>query len=286
MGRRFARMIALLAMAAALHAAAAAAQEPKGFYIETPTAKLWTLDTGGGGTTVVLLHSNTGTVARWDKQIPALVHAGFRVVAFDREGSGKSVTKPGSRPTSVTEDLETVVDHLRLSSFDLVGEAGGGYVALDYAAWRPQRVRALVVAASGAGLSDAESKKFRTGAAIPGFDGMPPAVRELSPSYRGDNPDGVAQWLAIEKTAAQGAASNPILRTPNTLAKLEQIGAPMLVIAADVDLQTPPGAVRLWAKHMKNYEFALISEAGHSVSWEQPQNFNALVVDFLKRHER
>ena len=260
------------------------AAESQGAFVDAPNGKLWVIDTGGPGIPIVLLHSNTGTVERWAKQTPAFTAAGFRVIAFDRIGSGKSVPNAEPGRTSVAEDLQVIVDRLHLSKFDLVGESGGGYVAIDYAAWHPERVRSLVIAASGGGLSDPESKLFRTRSAIPGFEQMPLDVRELSPSYRGLNPQGVAQWLEIEKTAAKGRASTPVLRTPNSLAKIEMISAPVLVLAGDVDLTTPSGAVRLWAKHLKNYEFHLIAESGHSVSWEQPGVFNKRVIDFFQRH--
>ena len=56
------------------------------------------------------------------------------------------------------------------------------------------------------------------------------------------------------------------------------------MIAGDVDLTTPSGAVRLWSKHLKSHEWALIAEAGHSVAWEQPDTFNQIVLAFLRKH--
>ena len=75
-----------------------------------------------------------------------------------------------------------------------------------------------------------------------------------------------------------------MLRTPNTDAKIASITTPILVIAGDVDLTTPLAAIRLWAKHLKTYDWALIPEAGHSVAWEQPDAFNQAVIAFLRKH--
>ena len=58
----------------------------------------------------------------------------------------------------------------------------------------------------------------------------------------------------------------------------------VIVMAGDVDLTTPTGAIRLWAKHLKSYEWVLITEAGHSVAWEQPEAFNKAVLDFVRKH--
>jgi len=213
------------------------------------------------------------------------VQAGYRVIAFDRPGWGKSVVHPGMNPISVAEDLDALANHLKLGRFHLVGVAGGGYIALDYAVWRPERLSSLVVAASGLGLiGDDEAETFRKRAAIPGFSQLPAEVREMSPSYRGMNPQGVARWKEIEQHAMQAGAVVPPLRTPNTDQKIASITTPILVIAGDVDLTTPSAAVRLWAKHLKTYDWVLIPEAGHAVAWEQPEAFNQAVLAFLRKH--
>jgi pimeloyl-ACP methyl ester carboxylesterase len=274
-----------LALLGFVAASDARADESVGAFVDLPNVKLWVTDSGGSGDPVILLHANTGTSENWEKQTPALVQAGYRVIAFDRPGWGKSLVHPGTSPISVAEDLDALADHLGLGKFHLLGVAGGGYVALDYAAWRPERLRSLVVAASGLGLvGDEEAEKFRKRAAIPGFSQLPAEVREMSPSYRGMDPQGVARWKAIEQRAMQPGAMVPPLRTPNTDQKIASITTPILVIAGDVDLTTPSAAVRLWAKHLKAYDWALIPEAGHSVAWEQPEAFNQAVLAFLRKH--
>ena len=212
--------------------------------------------------------------------------SGASAGAFDRPGKGRSVVHPGMTPVSVAESLDALADHLKLSKLHLLGVAGGGYVALDYAAWRPERLKSLVLAATGLGLAlDEQGLTFRKRAEIPGFREMPAEVRELSPSYRGMNPDGVALWTEIYASAKRGSGPHaPELRTPNTYAKVASIATPTLVIAGDVDLTSPTGAIRLWARHLKDHEWVLITEAGHSIAWEQPEAFNRAVLDFLRRH--
>jgi pimeloyl-ACP methyl ester carboxylesterase len=257
-----------------------------GAFIELPSAKLWVADTGATGEPVILLHANTGTSEAWQKQLPVLAKAGYRAIAFDRPGRGKSVVRDSATPISVTETLDTLVDYLKLAKIHLIGLAGGGYVALDYASWRPERVKSLVLAATGLGLaSDEEALRFRKLAEIPGFRDLPAEVREISPSYRGMHPDEVARWKEIYESAKAGRGPHaPELRTPNTYAKVASITTPTLVIAGDVDLTSPSGAIRLWAKHLKGHEFVLIPEAGHSVAWEQPEAFNKAVLDFMHKH--
>jgi pimeloyl-ACP methyl ester carboxylesterase len=276
----------IVSMAIAGTTTMTSARADGGAFIDLPNVKLWVTDTGGTGDPIVLLHANTGTVAAWQKQVPVFAQAGYRVIAFDRPGWGKSVVQAGMKPLPVAETLDALADHLKLARFHLVGVAGGGYIALDYAVWRPEHLKSLVLAATGLGLTlDDEGLAFRKNAEIPGFRQQQPAeVREMSPSYRGFNPQGVAAWKAIYESSKQPGRMEPPLRTPNTTAKIATLTTPVMVMAGDVDLTTPTGAIRLWAKHLKSYEWVLITEAGHSVAWEQPEAFNKAVLSFVHQH--
>ena len=59
-------------------------------YATVPGARIFYRDTGGSGVPVILLHAATGSSRVWDYQIPAFVAAGYRVIAFDRRGWGRT----------------------------------------------------------------------------------------------------------------------------------------------------------------------------------------------------
>ena len=109
------------------------AAEDSGRYAELPAVKLWFTDSGGTGAPLVLLHSNTGTSAVWQSQIDVFSPAGYRVIAFDRRGWGKSIANPatGPQPGTIAGDLDALADNLKLDRFHLLGVAGGGFAALD-----------------------------------------------------------------------------------------------------------------------------------------------------------
>jgi pimeloyl-ACP methyl ester carboxylesterase len=71
-----------------------------------------------------------------------------------------------------------------------------------------------------------------------------------------------------------------------TLAKLETIKLPTLLLPADADLTAPPYIMRILGMHIPGAELHLIPEAGHSANWEQPEIFNRLVLEFLSKHSR
>jgi pimeloyl-ACP methyl ester carboxylesterase len=269
-------------------AAAGYAAEPPsdGQYVQLPGIKLWFTDTGGAGTPIVLLHANTGTSETWKAQATAFAREGYRVIAFDRRGWGKSVADPatGPQPGSVAGDLDALADHLKLDKFHLVGVAGGGFASIDYAAWRPERLRSLTVAASTGQFSEQEMREFTARVEIPELRRQAAVYREVGPSYRGANPEGTKRWIEIDEHAQQPGAPSQPLRTPNTFAKLAGIGVPVLVMAADADLLAPPALMRTWAAHLKNYEWATVPDSGHAIAWEHPDAFNENVLAFVKRH--
>ena len=258
---------------------------PDGTEISLPGVRLFVRDTGGSGPPVVLLHANTGTSASWVEQFDGLSSAGYRVIAFDRRGWGRSLPDlAGPQPGSVAGDLAALIDYLRLPPFHLLGVAGGGFAALDYAAWRPETLRSLVIAASTGSFSEPEMEQMTRNLDVPGFRQLPESFVEVGPSFRAIQPERTAAWLAAEEHARQTGARPQPLRTPNTFAKVEAIRTPLLVISASADLLAPPTLMRGWVRHMRQAEWVAIADAGHSVPMEQPELFNGAVLDFLRRH--
>jgi pimeloyl-ACP methyl ester carboxylesterase len=253
-------------------------------FADLPGVRLWFGDTGGRGEPVVLMHAITGTSEVWQPQIEALTSAGYRVVTLDRRGWGKSVAvaSTGAQPGNAADDLNALADHLSLDRFHLVGVAGGGFVALDYAASYGARLRSLVVGASTGSVSDAEIQEFSARIEMPGFRGLAAHYREVGASYRGANPQGVQRWIEIEQHARQPDAPTQPLRSPNTFAKLATIKVRTLVMAADADLIAPPGLMWVWARHVNDAGWAVVPAAGHSIAWEKPEIFNATLIRFLR----
>src|ERR1700730_8175511 len=164
-------------------------------YAELPGARIFYTDTGGSGVPVVFLHAATGSSRVWEYQIPAFTAAGFRFIAFDRRGWGRTVVDPkGPQPGTAADDLLGLMDHLGIARFHLAGTAAGGFVALDFAASFPQRLRSLVVANSIGGVQDEDFVAMGRRLRPSQFDALPPEFRELGPSYRAGNPEGTERW--------------------------------------------------------------------------------------------
>ncbi|MGX9963792.1 alpha/beta fold hydrolase [Roseomonas sp. F4] len=252
---------------------------------DLPGVSLCYRDTGGAGVPIVLLHANTGTSASWDPQFAAFTAAGYRVIAFDRRGWGGSLANAatGPQPASVAEDLDALATHLALPPFHLLGVAGGGFVALDFASWRQDRLRSLTVAASTGSFSEPEMEQLTRNVLFDGFKALPESFREIGPSFRAAYPQRTEAWAHAQEVAKQPEAPAQPLRTPNTFAKIATIRLPMLSVTASADLYAPPTLMARWLRHVPQAEVVAIADAGHSVPMEQPDQFNAAVLAFLNR---
>ena len=107
-------------------------------------------DSGGTGRPVVLIHGWPLSVQAWEPQVAVLLAAGYRVVAYDRRGFGRS-DKPASGYTYdvLADDLHRVMDQCELQDVTLVGfSMGGGEVARYIARHGESRLHSVVFAAA------------------------------------------------------------------------------------------------------------------------------------------
>jgi pimeloyl-ACP methyl ester carboxylesterase len=277
--------IARLSSSAAPQAATAPVYEG---FAELPGVHIWYKDTGGNGIPVIFMHSASGSSLNWDYQFPAFTAAGYRCIAYDRRGWGRSTNAAGGpQPGTAAGDLEALVKHLRIDRFHLVGTAAGGGVALDYAVSFPQHLRALVVANAAVGqLEDEGYQELAKQSRASPIDALPVYLRELGPSYRADNAEGTRRWMALnEMSQPNGPPRTPqTMQSRLTVASLQGLEVPLLMIAGDADLLAPPPFLRYFTSRIKSIESLIIPEAGHSVYWERPDIFNRAVLDFLRKH--
>lgn len=272
---------------AAPQTAARSAEVVREASVDLPGVRLWYIDSGGSGVPVVFMHAATGSVKNWEYQIGPFTAAGYRFIAFDRRGWGRTaIEASGPQPGTAADDLDGLVKQLGIDRFHLVGTAAGGFVALDYAVSFRPRLRSVVMANSIGGVQDEEYLELGRRLRPASFNALPPDLRELGPSYRAANPDGTRRWLEMEAASrpqGSGAPAQP-LKNRMTFGLLETVGVPTLLLTGGADMYAPPPLLRLFAAKIKGSESVIVPEAGHSSYWEQPEVFNRAVLDFIRKH--
>lgn len=254
-------------------------------HVDVDGVRLWYRDSGGDGIPVVLLHPYTGSALIWGYQQPALVDAGYRVIAYSRRGHYGSDTGPVDSLDPSADDLHAVVNHLELEKFHLVGSAAGGFIVPDYAISNPDRLLSITIATSTGGARDPEYREvFETMIRTPEIVALPHYLKELGPSYRAANPEGTQAWIDMEHRSVH-TTLRPPARNALQWDQFEAIDLPVLLIGADGDIYMPPAMLRELASRLSDVEVYMLTESGHSGYWEQPEAFNQTLIDFLKRQD-
>ena len=222
-----------------------------------------------------------------------------RVVRPDLRGFGESPLPGG--PFSNVEDVRALLDELGLGQAAVVGNSFGGRVALDFALAHPDRTRALVLAASALGghegsaeldafdekedvlldagkLDAAVALNLRTWLDGFGRDTAPVSTEQRDRVAAMQRSSFETVLAAYERTPPPGPVS---WAEPPAATRLDEIAAPTLVVRCAYDHPDFHAIAGLLAAEIPGAELVDM-RAGHLAAFEQPGEFNRLVLDFLR----
>jgi pimeloyl-ACP methyl ester carboxylesterase len=250
---------------------------------ELPSTRLGYWDTGGAGEPIVLLHPASGSALIWLYQQPVFARAGYRVIAYSRRNYYNSDLAPADNPGTASEDLENLIEFLRLEKFHLVSSAAGGSVAADYALSHPERLLSLTVSSNNLAAANGYIAEAAAKIRTKEWDDLPRWFRELGPSYRAANPAGVQKWIELNHKSETGKGARQKLVNVVSPEKLETLRVRTLLMTGAADMFTSPSIMRMIARHVPDNEVVIAPECGHSIYWEQPEFFNRAVLGFIGR---
>lgn len=140
----------------------------------------------GHGTPVILIHGWPATSEMFEYQTTALLERGFRVIAYDRRGFGKSAQPAGGYDyDTLASDLNSLIEHLELDEVALVGfSMGGGEIARYLGRYGADKItRVALVSAVVPYMLQTESNPDGVKQEV--FDGMIKSLREDRPKFLG-----------------------------------------------------------------------------------------------------
>jgi 3-oxoadipate enol-lactonase len=231
---------------------------------------------------VVLGHGLGGNHAVWFQQVPVLAER-YRVVAWDQRGFGMSSDQAGaSGPPAAVDDLHALLDHLGVERAHLVGQSMGGWAVVGFALRSPDRVRSLVLADTTGGIaSDAITSALSAPSRRTVEPGVIGAHRAVGPALEPTKAFLYQQLGGFRTQIDENDMIGKLFGTSYPLDEVAKLAMPVLcIVGADDDLM-PPAAIREVAALFKDARVVEIPGAGHSPYFEQPDAWNAAVLDFL-----
>jgi pimeloyl-ACP methyl ester carboxylesterase len=243
----------------------------------------------GSGPVMLLSHSWWCDGRQWP-QVPVLVAAGYRVLNLDNRGHGQS--GPHREPFTLwdmADDLVAVLDHAGVDQAILVGLSIGGMASIRAALRYPDRVRALVLADTGAAAQGFVNRAkitalgpfFRT----PARHLVVPQLMNVlfGPTARRDQPDLVATWrdrFLAQDPESMLTAGHALIGRDDVTGRLAEITAPTLVIVGEQDVDPGVTGSVSMAARIPGARFVALPDTGHLSALEQPDAFGAALLSF------
>jgi non-heme chloroperoxidase len=258
-------------------------------------------DSGGNGRPVVLIHGWPLSAQAWKPQVSVLSEAGYRVVAYDRRGFGRS-DKPvsGYDYDTLADDLQRVLDQCDLQDVTLVGfSMGGGEVARYVARHGESRLRSVVFAA-------AVPPCLMKSADNPDGPLTPEKAQEKSAAFERDrgayfeqfttaffSAHGVLQVteaqrleaIAVCEQSAQHAALACMasFATADFRQDLKKLTVPVLVIHGSADAVVPfEGSGQRTHRAVPHSQLVTVKGAPHGLNVSHAPAFNDALLTFLQ----
>jgi pimeloyl-ACP methyl ester carboxylesterase len=241
---------------------------------------------------VLLIHGLGWDHSLWHDEFGMLAAAGWRVIAPDLRGMGKS-DKP-DEPYSIglyVADLLALLDALAIERVAVVGFSLGGMIALALAARVPARIGAALIACASAastpeGAQATEAMLARALKLGPRRFAEEQAQAIWSREWARDHPAEVRRFIAWRAGMDQGALARAFRASHGVdLGRnLARVTAPVRVVVAAADSFVSVESGRALAEALPDADLVVVERAGHMVSIERPEEFRATLRDFLDRN--
>jgi non-heme chloroperoxidase len=255
----------------------------------------------GKGKPVVFSHGWPLSADAWDAQMVFLGEHGYRVIAHDRRGHGRSTqTWSGNDMDTYADDLADLIDSLDLKDAAIVGHStGGGEVARYIGRHGTSRIAKVVLLGAVPPLM-LKTDANPGGLPIDVFNGIRASTfndrsqffKDLSmPFYGYNRPGAKVSEGARESFWLQGmlAGMKSVLdcikqfSETDFTADLKKIDKPTLIVHGDDDQIVPIGASALLSsKIVKNATLKIYKGAPHGISTTHQEQFNADLLAFVK----
>ncbi|WP_017255848.1 alpha/beta fold hydrolase [Pseudomonas tolaasii] len=245
----------------------------------------------GHGAPLILIHGLGSSSQDWELQIPVLARH-YRLIVVNVRGHGRS-DKPRERYSiqGFTFDLIALIEHLDLPPAHVVGLSMGGMIAFQLAVDEPARLKSLCIVNSAPEVKMRSvddywqwAKRWSLARVLSlATIGKALGERLFPQPHQADLRRKMAERWAKNDKRAYLASFDAIVGW-GVQEQLSRIACPTLVISADHDY-TPVAQKENYVKLLPDARLVVIADSRHATPLDQPEVFNATLLDFLKTVE-
>ncbi|MDH3268850.1 MAG: alpha/beta hydrolase [Ignavibacteria bacterium] len=242
---------------------------------------------------IVFVHGFPFDHKMWQAQVVEISKDYF-CVTYDIRGLGESTVDDGQfTMESFVDDLEKIIDELKLNRPVLCGLSMGGYISLRAIERIQEKFSALILCDTKSSADDNEGKLKRA-AAIKlinsgGFESFIDAFvlncfgEKFVKEKRNEYDAVVNRSMMNNSIGVKGCLLAMVSRTDTTNI-LNKIKLPTLIICGSEDKLSPPDVMKSMAEQIPNSEFVLVKNTGHMTPIESPQVVNQAIKNFLTKN--
>jgi len=239
---------------------------------------------------IIFIHGFPYDHTMWKEQIDEFSNKYF-CVAYDIRGLGESPVGDGQfTMESFVDDLEIIIDELKLDKPILCGLSMGGYIGL-HALERFQEKFSAAILCDTRSESDSNEGKLKRAAAIKRIntEGLAPFAKDFITNCYGDlykqnHKEDFEKRITKSSTFDPAGVKGSLLAMMgrnDTTEYLSKIKIPALVICGEHDALTPLAVMKPLAEKISESEFVIIKNSGHMSPIENPEEVNKVINKFF-----
>ena len=249
-----------------------------------------TFTTLGGGHTVLMLHGIGGGHLAFAPQVETLASSGYRAVAWDMPGYGRSPPIEPYNFKGLAQSCIALIEALKCGTVTLVGHSMGGMVAQEVVARRPELVDKLVLCGTSPSFGKPDGdwqREFIAQRTAPLDAGktMADLAETLIPQMVGPGslPEGVklATHCMAQVSPATYRRALEALVSFDRRANLPAVRVPTMLVAGEHDRNAPPAVMKKMAAAIAGSTYIEMHGIGHLQNLEAPEDFDRLLLNFL-----
>ena len=240
----------------------------------------------GKGEPLILLHGGYGSSEMMGGMIEAFSKK-YQVIAVDSRSQGRTTDSDEKVLTyaQMALDVNEFMDKLQIKKAKFVGWSDGGDIALELALIHPEKINKAVILGANftgevSGVFIGVDTTWRMNPTDPLFAKTKKELAKYFSTYERMAPD-KSRIASAKKKATDNAYNNPKI----TLAQLNSIQVPFLVMAGDHDMFTIEHTIALY-KNLPQASLYIVPDATHISPWEEPELVHAEILRCLGKPYR